>query len=171
MDFTDIILKRRSIRKFTDQPVADETVKEILEAAMAAPYAGRGTWQFVVINQREILDTVPSIHPYARMILQAPLAILVCSDLSQNVFEPGIDYWIQNCSAASQNILLAATAKGLGNVWLGIYPRKDRVEGLRKLLSIPEHVVPFALIPIGYPNEEKPPAKRYDENLVHYNKW
>lgn len=172
MDFTDIILKRRSIRKFTNQPVPDETIKELLEAAMAAPYAGReGTWQFVVITEREILDKVPSIHPYSRMILESPVAILVCADLSRNSFEPGIDYWIQNCSAAAQNILLAATGKGLGNVWLGIYPRKDRVEALRELLAIPEHVVPFALIPLGYPNEEKAPAKRYDEELVHYNKW
>lgn len=166
----DAIFKRRSIRKFTNQPIPNEVVKQLLEAAMAAPSAGNEQpWQFVVITEREILDKIPSIHPYSQMIKEAPLAILVCADMTLNKYD--VDYWIQDCSAATQNILLAATDKGLGTVWLGVYPRADRVEGLKKLFSLPEHVIPFALIPVGYPAEEKPPINRYKEDRVHYNKW
>ncbi len=166
----EIILKRRSIRKFTNQPISDEIVKQLLEAGMAAPSAGNEQpWQFVVITQREILDKIPAIHQYSQMLKQAPLAILVCADMSLNKYD--IDYWIQDCAAATQNILLAATHKGLGSVWLGVYPRHERVEGLRQLFSIPEYVIPFALIALGYPDEEKPPINRYKEDRVHYNKW
>lgn len=166
----ETIFKRRSIRKFTNQPIPDEVVKQLLEAAMAAPSAGNEQpWQFVVITEREILDKIPSIHPYSQMIKEAPLAILVCADKSLNKYD--VDYWVQDCSAASQNILLAATANGLGTVWLGVYPRKERVEGLKDLFSLPEDIIPFALIPVGYPAEVKSPINRYKEDRVHYNKW
>lgn len=166
----EAILKRRSIRKFTNQSISDEIIKQLLEAGMAAPSAGNEQpWQFVVITEREILDKIPSIHPYSQMIKQAPLAILVCADKTLNKYD--VDYWIQDCSAATQNILLAATDKGLGTVWLGVYPRHDRVEALRKLFSMPDHIIPFALIPVGYAAEEKPSISRYKEDRVHYNKW
>lgn len=166
----DAILKRRSIRKYTNQPVPEEVVIQLLEAAMAAPSAGNEQpWQFIVITEREILDKIPSIHPYSHMIKEAPLAILVCADMTLNKYD--VDYWIQDCSAATQNILLAAAANGLGTVWLGVYPRKERVEGLSKLFSLPEHIIPFSLIPVGYPGEEKPAISRYKEDRVHYNKW
>lgn len=166
----DAILKRRSIRKFNNQPIPEEDIKQLLEAAMAAPSAGNEQpWHFIVITERGILDKVPTIHPYSNMIKEAPLAILVCADMTLNKYD--VDYWVQDCSAATQNILLAATAKGLGTVWLGVYPRKERVEGLSKLFSLPEHIIPFALIPVGYPAEEKPPINRYKEERVHYNKW
>ena len=169
MDAMDAILSRRSIRKYTEQPVSDEIVKELLEAAMSAPSAGNEQpWHFVVIKEREILDEIPAFHPYSQMLRHAPVAILVCGDETLEKYQ---GYWVQDCSAATQNILLAAQAKGLGAVWLGVYPIEDRVANLRKLLGIPEHVIPFSLISIGYPAEQKPRSARYDDSRIHHNQW
>lgn len=166
----DIIFKRRSIRKFTNQSVPEEIIKQLLQAGMAAPSAGNEQpWQFIIITERELLDKIPTFHRHAQMIKQASIAILVCADTSLNKYD--VDFWIQDCSAATQNILLAATAKGLGSVWLGVYPRKERVDNLRQLLHIPEHVVPFSLLPIGYPAEDRLPINRYKKERIHYNKW
>ncbi|GAI33467.1 unnamed protein product, partial [marine sediment metagenome] len=124
MDAMEAILARRSIRKYTKQPVSDEVLKELLEAAMCAPSAGnRQPRCFVVINGRKILDEIPKYHPYAEMLKEAPMAILVCCDRDLQMG----DYGVQDCSAATQNILLAAHAKGLGAVWLGTYPEEQRV--------------------------------------------
>ena len=169
MDALEAILTRRSIRQFTDQAVSEAVIEDLLRAAMSAPSAGnQQPWQFVVITDRQILDTIPSIHPYSAMLRQAPLAILVCGD---EHLETHKGYWVQDCSAATQNLLLAAHARGLGAVWLGIYPRMDRVTGLRKLLGLPEHVIPLALVAIGHPAEHLPPADRYDATRVHRNRW
>jgi len=169
MEAMEVILTRRSIRKYTAQPVSEGLVKEVLEAAMAAPSAGNEQpWQFVVLRNRQTMNEVPKIHPYSQMIKEAPVAILVCGDLKLEK-HPG--YWVQDCSAATENLLLAAWARGLGTVWLGVYPREERVAGLRKLLGLPEHIVPFALIPVGYPAESKPRAERYDPAKVHLERW
>lgn len=165
----DAIFTRRSIRKFTDEPVLEKMVENLLRAAMAAPSAGnQQPWQFVVIDDRGILDQVPEIHPYAQMVKQVPLAILVCGDLDR---EERKGFWVQDCSAATENILIEAEFQGLGAVWLGVYPREDRVKGLRKLLGIPKNNVPFSLIPIGHPGEHKPPSDRYDRARIHHNRW
>lgn len=165
----DAIFLRRSIRKYTKEPVSDADIKELLEAAMAAPSAGNEQpWHFVVIKDRAILDRIPDVHPYSFMIREAPAAILVCGDTDLATHG---EMWIQDCSAATENLLIAVAAKGLGAVWLGVHPRQERAEGLRKLLGIPANVVPFALIPIGRPAEKKPPADRYNEARVHHDKW
>ena len=165
----DNILSRRSIRKYQNKPVSDEIIKTILRAAMSAPSAGnKQPWDFLVIRDRKILDAVPDIHPYAKMVLEAPLAIIVCCDTSQEVRK---GFWIQDCSAASQNILLAAHALGLGSVWCGLYPNEERVKAFQDLLEMPKEVIPFSFIPIGYPAEEKPPADRYSDEKVHYDYW
>ena len=165
----DAILKRRSIRKYTGEPVPENALKDLLEAAMAAPSAGNEQpWHFIVIKDRAILDQIPRVHPYSRMIKQTPVAILVCGDL--NLAAHG-EMWVQDCAAATENLLIAVQARGLGAVWLGVYPREERMDGLRKLLGIPENVVPFSLIPVGYPAERKPPASRYKESRVRYNRW
>ena len=165
----DIILSRRSIRKYTSQPVSDELIKEILKAAMAAPSAGNEQpWHFIVIKDRAILDEIPKIHQYTHMLKEAPAAILVCGDERLERFK---GFWVQDCSAATQNILLACQAKGLGSVWCGIYPVAERVQAFQKLLGIPAEVKPFSLVALGYPAEEKEPANRYNEERVHYNKW
>ena len=165
----DAILTRRSIRHYTAQPVAEELITGFLKAAMAAPSAGNEQpWEFVVLTERTILDRIPSFHPYAAMLKEAPAAILVCGDLAREKHE---GYWVQDCSAATENILIAVNEEGLGAVWLGIYPREERVRGLRQLLSIPETIVPFALVAIGYPAEKKEPADRFDASRLHYNSW
>jgi len=169
MDAMDAILSRRSIRRYTDQPVSDETIKELLEAAMSAPSAGNEQpWHFLVIRERQILNEIPKYHQYSQMLKDAPVAIMVCGDKRLQKYE---GYWVQDCSAATENILIAAQAKGLGVVWLGVYPLEDRVAALRKLMGIPEQVIPFSLISIGYPAEQKPRAERYDESRIHQNMW
>jgi nitroreductase len=165
----EVIFSRRSIRKYTEQPVSDEVIKELLKAAMSAPSAvNQQPWHFIIIKDRQILDEIPKIHPYSKMLREAPVAILVCGDPE---LERAKGYWIQDCSAATQNLLIAAQAKGLGAVWLGVHPREDRVKGLQKLLDIPNHVIPLSLISIGYPAEQKPPANRYNESRIHYDRW
>jgi nitroreductase len=163
------ILTRRSIRKYTAQPISEKIILELLEAAMSAPSAGnQQPWQFVIITDRKILDEIPQVHPYAQMCREAPVAVLVCGDLERETHK---GFWVQDCSAATENFLIAANEKELGAVWVGIYPREERVEGLRKLIKLPGHVIPFALIPIGYPAEKKPPSNRFDPGRIHKNKW
>lgn len=169
MEALEAILTRRSIRRYTPQPVPDPLIREILGAAMRAPSAGNEqAWQFVVITERRLLDEIPRFHPYADMVRQSPAAILVCGDLHLEKYK---GYWVQDCAAATQNLLLAAHAKGLGAVWVGIYPKEDRVERMRGLLGLPPHVVPMALVPLGHPAEQIPPEERYNPAKVHRNGW
>lgn len=165
----DALFNRRSIRQYTADPVSDEEIRFILDAAMRAPSAGNEQpWQFIIVKDPEIINEIPNVHPYAGMVRQAPAVILVCGDL--NLVKHG-EMWIQDCAAATQNLLLAVTTKGLGAVWLGVYPREERITGLRKLLELPDHVVPFALVPVGRPKEKKGPEDRYRADRVHQNKW
>lgn len=170
MDAMDALFSRRSIRKYTSEPVTTDLLRDILEAAMSAPSAGnQQPWHFIIINDRKILEKIPTFHPHSQMLKEATVAILVCADLK---LEKHIGYWVQDCSAATENLLLAIHAKGLGAVWLGIFPREERVEGLRKLLDIPDHVTPLSLIPVGHPAESKPPRPdRYNAAKIHQNRW
>jgi nitroreductase len=163
------IFERRSIRKYTSKDVSDESIKELLKAAMAAPSAGnQQPWDFIVLKDRTVLNEIPKIHPYAQMLKEAPVAIIVCGALER---EKHVGYWIQDCAAAIENILIEAQFLNLGAVWLGVYPREDRVAGLKKLLGIPENFIPLAVISIGYPAESKEASQRYDEKKIHINKW
>jgi nitroreductase len=167
--FLDVILSRRSIRRYQPLEVESEDIDSILAAGDAAPCAmGRRSWHFIVIRERAILDRIPKFHPYSKMVLEAPLAILVCADTTVETRE---GYWVQNCSAAIENILLEARSKGLGSVWLGVYPREERISGMRQLIDLPEHVVPFAIAVIGHPAEEKEPYTGYEPERVHFDKW
>lgn len=169
MELFEGILTRRSIRRYTDEKISDELIKKLLVAGMSAPSAGnQQDWHFVVITDREILDEIPKFHPYSQMLKQASVAILVCGNIE---VESHRGYWIQDCSAATQNILLAAHGLGLGAVWLGIHPGRDRVEGISDLLNLPSHILPLSLISIGYPAEEKPKSERYDDAKISYNAW
>ena len=169
MDVLEAIRGRRSIRKYKGEPIPEGLVEDILAAGMSAPSAGNEQpWHFVIITDKALLDKVPEIHPYAAMAAQAPLAVLVCGDLNAEVYA---GFWVQDCSAAVQNVLLAAHGLGLGAVWCGIYPVKERVKGFRKLFDLPVHVVPLALIPMGYPAEQLAPADRFDEGRVHHDRW
>ena len=169
MEVLEAIHTRRSIRKFQSQPVPDELVRVFLAAAMSAPSAGnQQPWQFVVITDPELLGQVPSINPYAAMAGKAPLAVLVCGDLALERF-PG--FWVQDCAAAVQNLLLAVHSHGLGAVWTGIFPLTDRVAGFQKLCRLPERVVPVALVVIGYPAELLPAQDRFRQERIHRNRW
>ncbi len=161
------ILSRRSIRKYTGEPVGEGDVKTLLEAAMAAPSASnRKPWHFVVVADRGTLDQLAESHRYGKMLHDASLCIAVCGD--EGVSER---FWVQDCSAATENILLAATSLGLGAVWLGLYPSKDRVEDVKGILGIPNGVTPLNLISIGHPAEQKEPRTQYDESRVHRGRW
>jgi nitroreductase len=166
-NFVQTIFARRSIRKYTDDPVSDADTKTLLEAAMAAPSASnRKPWAFIVVTKRETLDALAETHPHGKMLFEATLCIAVCGDLTEME-----RYWVQDCSAATENLLLAATALDLGAVWLGVYPREERVTAVREVLSIPEHITPLNLISIGHPAEEKEPRTQYDGSRVHYERW
>ncbi len=169
MDAMEAILGRRSIRIYTDTEVPEHTVENLLKAAMAAPSAGnQQPWHFVVVDSRELLEKVTTVHPHAQMAAKAPLGILICGDPS---LEKHKGYWVQDCSAATENLLLAAHAIGLGAVWTGVHPREERAEGFRKLLGIPDGIVPFAFVVIGYPAENKLPSERYNPDRVSRNGW
>lgn len=170
MDIFEAIYNRRSIRKYEEgKDISPEIVKEILGAGMMAPSAGNAQpWQFIVVDNREILDSVKEINPYAAMASNAPLGILVCGDLSLEKY-PG--FWVQDCAAAVQNILLAIHAKGLGAVWTGVYNNDARVEGFTKKFDLPEHIVPHAFLVVGWPAQESKPQDRYKEERIHINKW
>ena len=169
MDAIEAILSRRSIRKYNKQPVSNELIKKLLEVAMSAPSAGNEQpWHFIIINDPLILSKIPTFHNHAQMLKGASVAILVCSDMNLDHHN---GMWIQDCSAATENMLIAIQAEGLGAVWLGIFPREERVNGLRNLLEIPEHIIPFSLISIGYPAEKLPKASRYNESRIHHNRW
>lgn len=165
----DSILKRRSIRKYKDIEVSNEIVEDLLKAAMAAPSAGNEQpWEFVVLRDKEIMKNITEIHPYSKMLLKSDVAIVVCGDEKKEVFK---GYWVQDCSAATENILLAAQDMGLGAVWLGVYPIADRVEKIQEILGLPSSVVPLSIVPVGYPDEEKTPGDRFDKTRIHYNGW
>ena len=169
MEALEAIHGRRSIRRYTARAVADDIIEDLLRAAMAAPSAGdERPWQFVVITEREILDAIPRFHEYSQMLREAPAAIVICGDTSLEKYKGN---WVQDCCAATQNLLLAAHAKGLGAVWLGVHPVEDRVANTRKLLGLPSHVMPLAIVALGFPAEAKGPVDRYDAARVHRNAW
>jgi len=167
------ILTRRSIRKYSDQPISEDHVQWMLRAGMSAPSAGNEQpWEFILITNHDKLKRVPEFHPYSKMLTGAALAILVVADPAKVKYEGEMQQlWIQDCSAATQNILLAAHSLGLGAVWLGVYPDPSRQNGMRELLNIPEDMVPFSIISIGYPIEPKQAADRYDETRIHREIW
>ena len=169
MEAIRCIMSRRSIRRYAKGRVPPASIRKMLEAAMSAPSAcNQQSWQFIVVSDPEIMTAITKIHPYAQMLKQASCAIVVCGDLKA---ERCKDYWVQDCSAATQNILLAAHALGLGAVWLGIYPRMERLKGLQKLLGLPKAVMPLSVISIGYPKVKSQPVKRYRAKKIHHNRW
>jgi nitroreductase len=164
-----LLYKRRSIRKYKDKPIEDHKINTILKSAMLAPSAGNEQpWHFIVIKDKKVMEEIMEVHPYSKMLREAPLAICVLGDKS---LEKHKDFWVQDCSASTQNILLACEALGLGAVWLGVYPHMDRYEGVKKVLNIPEGIYPLSIVSIGYPDEEKPIPDRFIENRIHQNRW
>jgi nitroreductase len=168
MDAIDAIMSRRSIRKFLDKPVLKKDIEDILKAGMQSPSAhDERPWQFIVLTGKEAKEKIMKIHPYAGMLSTAPAAILVCCDIG--ALEGG--YGQQDCAICMENMFLAAHAKGLGAVYVGIYPRESRTKAILADFGIPDKVVQFALLPLGYPAEKKKAESRYEKARVHWEKW
>ena len=169
METIDTILNRRSIRKFTDQKIDGQTLTVILTAAMYAPSAVNcQPWHFVVVDSRELMQEIMKVHPYASMLRTASHAVVVCGDLTLQHDE---GYWVVDCGAATENLLLAAHALGLGGCWVGLHPREGRKSDISRLLGLPSHIQPFALIALGYPNEQKNRPERFHPAKVRHNGW
>ena len=169
MEVIEAILTRRSIRKYSREKVTDNQIEIILKAAMYAPSAmNQQPWHFIVIDDRKKLNRIMEVHPYSNMLKEAGLAILVCGDERLQLSK---GYWVVDCGAATQNLLLAAHGIGLGAVWLGVHPREERKSGIRKIFHLPDHVQPFSLISIGYPAEEKLFPQRFKPERIHKNTW
>lgn len=165
------ILERRSCRKYTDQPVSDEMVRTLLRAGMYAPSAHNSQpWEFIVLRDKEIKAAVSDEGKYWTMLKDAPLGILVLANLA-DYRSSHKDFFVQDCSACTQNILLAAHAMGLGGVWLGLYPRQELVEAVRRICGIPEDIIPVTLISVGYPAETPKPHGFFKEEKVHYDRY
>ena len=169
MELFKAIRTRRSIRKYLDKKIPADIIKKILFAAMMAPSAGDArSWHFIITTDTDIKNQIKNIHPYVHMVDKSPLSVLVCGDLSK---EKESGFWPQDCSAAMQNLLLAAHAEGLGAVWTGIYPIEDRICKFKSIFRLPDHVVPLGLAVMGWPAQQRNFQDRYDVNCIHYNAW
>lgn len=168
------ILGRKSIRKFSEERVSEEDILAMLRAAMAAPSAMNWQpWRFVVVDSRESLDAMAALNEHGHMLSYAPVAIVVCG-----VTEWEYDgrkchnvYWEQDCAAATENLLLAAHACGLGACWNGCWPRAERVAPLKELLGIPDGVEPFSVIPVGHPLSDKAAKDKWNADNIHWGRW
>ena len=167
MELKEVLLNRRSVRKFTDEPVSGEDIEELLIAAMSGPSAcNRCPWEFFVITDKEKLEELKGASRFTKM--SAPLAIVVCGNLNRALPVKMSEYWIQDCSSATENILLRVTDLGLGGVWCGIHPQKKAVETTQKILDLKERWIPLNIIWIGHPAEAPEPRTQYDEKRIHY---
>jgi nitroreductase len=165
------ILSRRSIRTYTAEPVTDDEVRALLEAAMSAPSAmATDPWRFLVLRDRASLSALADLLPYGKMLNQAALGIVVCGDLAQ-AHRQEMSYLLQDCTAAVENVLLAAHLLGLGAVWLGVHPNEDRITGIRARFGVPKEILPLAAIAIGHPAEHPAPRTRYKDASVHIGRW
>lgn len=165
-DAIENIMSRKSVRKYLPKPVEKEKVQTLLRAGMAAP-SGKDVrpWEFVVVTDRAALDSMAAALPYAKMLTGAPMAIVVCGDTTRS------SYWYLDCSAATQNILLAAEALELGAVWTAAYPYDDRMAVVSRYTALPEHIKPLCVIPVGYPAMPHSPKDKWDASKVHENKF
>lgn len=169
MEIQNAVLTRRSIRKYKDQKISKDDLNSILKAAMYAPSAmNLQAWQFVLIDDKNVLiETIKSIH-YAEMLRQSTAAILVCGD---SAVEKNESWLLQNCSAAIQNILLSAHGLGIGSCWIAIHGMDDVYKNIKNQFGLPENIVPVSLISLGYPDETVTAEERFKQDKIHYNKW
>lgn len=166
------ILKRTSIRSYENKTVEKEKIEKLLRAGMAAPTAmNKQPWHFVVITDKGQLQKLSEANPYAAMAAKAPLAIVVCGDMNKAADGNAREFWIQDCSAATENILLAATGMGLGAVWTGTYPSKERCADVAKVLGLPESLIPLNTIVIGYPDADVSPKDKWNTENISYNTY
>ena len=165
------IFSRRSIRKYENREIPEDMFHDLLEAAMAAPSAvAKDPWHFLIIQDRTTLDKIVKILPNAQMLSQAPAALIVCGDIDKAHLNE-LSYMLQDLSAAVENILLAATALGLGSCWLGVHPRPERITGIRDLFSLPQNIMPMCGIALGWPAESRHSRTRFKPERIHLEKW
>ena len=166
------IMTRTSIRNYTDQAISADTIETLLRAGMAAPTAvNKQPGHFVAVTDKEKLTGLATANPNASMAAKAPLAIVVCGDMKKTLEGGGRAFWIQDCSAATENILLAAHALGLGGVWTGTYPSEERVAAVSEVLKLPEYIIPLCTIVIGHPAENPTPKDKWNPENVSYNEF
>lgn len=169
MDFLEAILTRCSIRKYTGEKLNEEQWETIFRAGFAAPSAHNiQPWHFIRIDEEALLEKIAQSHPYAKMLTQAGGAILTCADINLQKTE---GFAVEDCSAAIQNMLIAINGLELGGVWIGIYPVKELIEMMKRLLNLPEHIVPIGLMAVGYKATTRGPIDKYDETKIHKNGW
>lgn len=168
------ILKRRSIRKYTDQKVDQETIRKVLSCGMSGPTAVNARdWSFIVVDDPEVLQKWAEISGRAGNIMAgSAFCVLICAD-GERAFARAPQFCVINTSIAGQNMILAAESLGLGSVWLGVWPVEDRIQANKEFFSLPENITPHSIIAFGYPGEDKSgvPHKDYEEDRVHFNKW
>ncbi|WBW96943.1 nitroreductase family protein [Oceanirhabdus sp. W0125-5] len=170
MNVLDCIYKRRSIRKYSQKPVDDETLITLVKAATAAPTAcNTQPWEFIIVTDDEVRKELKSKLYFGNY--DAPAAIVVCGNMKLAMSGPVKDFWIQDCSAAIENILLAATSMGLGTLWIGLHPVESNYRPLYKIFDLPKEVIPLAVIFVGYPEEEKEPRTQFNEKRIYWNKY
>ena len=168
----ETIMTRTSIRQYTDQPVEKEKIEAMLRAGMAAPTAVNAQpWHFVVVSDKAKLSELAAANPRAGMLKSAPLAIVVCGDMTKAMEGKGRQFWIQDCSAATENILLAAHAQGLGAVWTALYPMEERIQPVSEALKLPDTLIPLCTVVIGYPAEQPEPKNKWKPENVSYNEY
>lgn len=168
----ETIFSRKSVRNFTEEKVTKEQLELIVKAGMAAPTAvNMQPWTFVIVTERETLNKLGEQLPYAKMLFQAQAAIVVCAVPEWSIKDHPVKYSILDCSAATQNILLAAESMGLGAVWTAAYPRDERMASVRQILEIPEDIIPLNVIPVGYPTGEDKPKDKWKPERLHWEKW
>jgi len=167
METLNAIFTRRSIRKYKNTPVEHEKLLQILQAGTAAPSArNRQPWHFITVQTQEGRNKIMSAHPYSMMLKTAPCAIIVCADtdISQ-------DYFQQDCAATIQNMLVSATDLGLGSVWLGVYPSKERADAISIAFNLPQNIIPIGIVVLGYGDEQKGRENRFNPAKVHTEVW
>ena len=168
----ETIMTRTSIRQYTDQPVEKEKIEAMLRAGMAAPTAVNAQpWHFVVVSDKAKLSELAAANPRAGMLKSAPLAIVVCGDMTKAMEGKGRQFWIQDCSAATENILLAAHAQGLGAVWTALYPMEERIQPVSEALKLPDTLIPLCTVVIGYPAEQPEPKDKWKPENISYNEY
>lgn len=172
-DALSVIHSRKSVRHYLDTPVSKQDLEVLVKAAMAAPTAmDRRPWAFVIITEKKVLSALADVLPSGKMLASAGAAVAVCGVPEKEILTGKMrEFWVQDCSAATENLLLAVEAKKLGAVWIGIYPDDGRIKAVQATLGIPAEIIPLNVVSIGYPVGDEKPKDKYDPSAIHWNKW
>ncbi|MCV6607717.1 MAG: nitroreductase family protein [Campylobacterales bacterium] len=169
MDLQESILSRRSVRKYTSDKISKSDIETILKAGLSAPSAKNcQPWELIVIQEQKNLQKISQVSPHGAMLKNASFGIVICSDLDKAV---NFEYGVIDTSACVENLHLSAHGLGIGSVWIGVYPRMERVEKLQEIFNLSKNIIPTHMMAFGYPAEEKKPANRYDQDKIHWEKW